>query len=144
MRQVKKHPVGEMLGKEDRALSTTGGTQAKALARDWPECSLLDALKTVPAVGGGVLVIVVLAEVGEVSLEYGMEVIATTGNVPLPSRDRDRECRAHITIYGCNELPASDRAHVHRSSHNTYEASPRQKSKRNRPHIWLRGLGNGT
>ena len=45
----------------------------KALAQ------LLDTLKAVPAVGGGVLLIVLLAEVVEVPLEYRMESLRPRG-----------------------------------------------------------------
>ena len=37
MRQLEKDLVGQMLGKEDRALSTAGGTQVEALARKGPQ-----------------------------------------------------------------------------------------------------------
>jgi hypothetical protein len=72
-----------------------------------------DTLKAVPAVGGGILLIVVLAEVGEVLLEYRMEFVATTGNVPVCSRGRDGDYRAHIDTYWRIGLPASDRMSVH-------------------------------
>ncbi len=68
---------------------------------------LLDTFKAVPAVGSGVLLVVLLAEIGEVAFKYSMELVAATGNVPVCRRGRDRECRAHISIYGRNELPAS-------------------------------------
>jgi hypothetical protein len=134
-----------MLGKEDCPFATTGWTQVEALAGKRPKvimtafgvgtantrdaleivaarreslAQLLDALKAIPAVGCGVLLIVVLAEVGEVSLEYGMELAAATGNVLIPRRGRKRDGRAHIIVYGRNQLFASDRELVHRSPHN--------------------------
>jgi putative addiction module component (TIGR02574 family) len=87
-------------------------------ARRKPLAQLLDALKAIPAVGCGVLLFVVLAEVGEVSLEYGMELVAPTGNVLIPIRGRKRDGRAHIIVYERNQLFASDRELVHRSPHN--------------------------
>ena len=55
-------------------------TRGKSLAE------LLDPLNAVHAEGGGVLLIVLCAEVVKVLLEDGMEVVATTGNVPFRSR----------------------------------------------------------
>jgi hypothetical protein len=134
-----------MLGKEDRPLPAAGRTKIKPLAgerakeimstlgvgttdtRDAveivaagakPLSDLLDTLKAIPAVGGGVLLIVVGAEVGEVAFKYRMELVAATGNVPIPRRGRNRDCRAHIDIYGGIELPASDRGRGHRAPHN--------------------------
>lgn len=83
----------------------------KALAQ------LLDALKAVPAEGGGILLIVVLAEVSEVPLEYSMEFVTATGNVPVYRRGRDGDYRAHINIYGINELPASQGGRIHGTPH---------------------------
>ena len=74
-----------------------------------PLPDLLDTFKAITAVGGGVLVIVLGTEVAEMPLEYGVELVAATRNVPILCRGRDRDCRAHINIYGRNELPASDR-----------------------------------
>ena len=79
---------------------------------------LLDTLKTVPAVGGGVLLIVLGTEVAEVPLEYGMELLAAAGNVLIPRRSRDRDCRTYIIAYERNQLFASDRELVPRSPHN--------------------------
>ena len=95
-------------------------------ARGKPLADLLDTLKTVPAVPGGVLPIVPIAEVGEKPFEDGVEFIATMRNVLVPRRGRDRDCRTHIIAYERNKLFASDRELVHRSSHNTYKASPGQ------------------
>ena len=83
-----------------------------------PLPDLLDALKAIPAVSGGVLLIVLGAEVAEVPLEYSMELVAAAGNVLIPYRGRDRDCRAHINTYGRSELPASDRGRGHRAPHN--------------------------
>ena len=83
-----------------------------------PLPDLLDPLKTIPAVGGGVLFIVPGAEVAKMPLEYGMELVAAAGNVPILRRGRDRDCRAHIIVYERNQLFASDRELVHRSPHN--------------------------
>jgi len=47
---------------------------------------LLDTLQAVHAVGHGVLLIVVLAEVLEVAFEYSMELATATGNVLIPRR----------------------------------------------------------
>ena len=52
-------------------------------ARRKPLSDLLDTLQAVPAVGGGVLLIILLAEVGEVAVEDGMELIVATGSVPF-------------------------------------------------------------
>jgi hypothetical protein len=95
-----------------------------------PQPQLLDALKAIPAVGCGVLLIVVLAEVGEVSLEYGMELAAATGNVLIPRRGRKRDGRAHIIVYGRNQLFASDRELVHRSPHNVSHSPDAFSSRR--------------
>jgi hypothetical protein len=119
-----------MLGKEDCPFATTGWTQVEALAgkrpkvimtafgvgtantrdaleivaaRRKPLAQLLDALKAIPAVGCGVLLIVVLAEVGEVSLEYGMELAAATGNVLIPRRGRKRDGRNREALQWCRE-----------------------------------------
>ena len=64
---------------------------------------LLDTLKTVPTVGARVL----LAAVGEVPLEYSMEFVTATGNVPVRHHGRDRDRRAHINTYGRNDVPTS-------------------------------------
>jgi hypothetical protein len=76
-------------------------TGAKSLAE------LLDALQAVPTIGGGVLLIVEIAEIGEVSGEYGMEFVAAMGNIPVcrPGRNGDR--RAHMNVYGGNRLLAA-------------------------------------
>ena len=145
MWQTKENLVGQMLGEQDGPFTTTGWTQVEPLTREGPEVIMatlrvgtadprytlqivstrgkpltdsLDTLKAVHAVGGGVLLIILLAEVGEVAFEYSMEFVATTGNVPVRRHGRDRDCRAHINIYGRNELPASQTAWVHRSQHN--------------------------
>jgi hypothetical protein len=88
---------------------------------------LLDTLKAIPAIGGGVLLIVPGAEVAEVPLEYSMELVAAARNVPIPCRGRDRDCCAHINIYWQNGLAASDRGCGHRAPHNTYKDSPCQE-----------------
>jgi hypothetical protein len=145
MRKFEEDIVRQMLGKEDRALSTAGWTQVETLAGKRPKvvmaafgigttdtrdalkvvaagreslAELPDALKAVPAVCGGVLLIVLGAEVGEMAFKYRMELVAATGNVPVCRRGRDRDRRAHINIYGRNELPASDRVRGHRAPHN--------------------------
>ena len=134
-----------MLGKEDRSFATAGRTKIKPLAGERSEvivsafgvgtayprdaleivaarrealAKLLDALKAVSTVGGCVLLVVLLAEFGEVAFKYSMELVAATGNVPIPRRGRDRDCRAHIIAYERNQLFASDRELVHRSPHN--------------------------
>jgi len=134
-----------MLGEKDRSFSTARWTQVESFAQKRPEvvmsalgggtadtrdaleivtarrepvAELLDTLKAVSTVGGRVLLLVVLAEVFEVSLEYSMELVAATGNVPVRCHGRDRDCRTHINIYGRNELPASDTWFFHRSPHN--------------------------
>ena len=93
--QLEKDLVCQMLGKEDRALSTVGWIQVEALAGERakvimaafgvgaanpcdtleivatgtkPLPDLLDTLKAVHAVGSGVLLIVVLAEIDEKKL----------------------------------------------------------------------------
>ena len=85
-----------------------------------PLAQLLDTLKAIPAVGGGVLLIVLGAEVGEVTLEYGMELVAAAGNVLIPRRGRNGDRRAHIIVYEPNQLFASDRELVHRSPHRAF------------------------
>ena len=65
-----------------------------------PLPKLLDTLQAVHAVGGGVLLIVVLAEIFEVAFEDGMQLVAPTGNVLIPRGGRDRERRAHMNVYG--------------------------------------------
>jgi hypothetical protein len=55
---------------------------------------MLDALKAVPAVGGGVLLIVLPAEVGEMPFEDGMQIVPAAGYVPF-GRDWSRKsCRS--------------------------------------------------
>jgi hypothetical protein len=83
---------------------------------------LLDPLKAVPAVGGGVFLVILLAEALEVPFEYGVELVAPTGNVPVCRRGRDGDCRAHINIYGINELPASQGGRIHGTPHNKTHA----------------------
>ena len=105
-----------MLGKEDRALAAAGWAEIETLAGKRSEvvmsalgvgtadtshaleivatvtkplAELLDALKAVPTVGGSVLLIVTVAEIGEMPLEDSVELIATTGNVPVCRRGRD-------------------------------------------------------
>ena len=87
-------------------------------ARREPLAELLDTLQAVSTVGGRVLLLVVLAELGEVSLEYSMELVAPTGNVPVRRRRRNRDCSTHINIYWGKVLPASDTWLFHRSPHN--------------------------
>jgi len=145
MRQLEKDLVGEMLGKEDRPLPAAGWAEIEPLARERPEVvmaafgvgtadardalkvvatgaeplpNLLDTLKAIAAVGGGVLLIVLGTEVAEVPLEYSMEFVTATRNVPVCRRGRDRDCRAHMNVYGRNHLPASDRGRAHRAPHN--------------------------
>ena len=143
MRQAEEDLVCQMLSEENCAFSAERRTEVETLARKRPEvvvatlgvgtadardaleivatrretlAELLDTLQAVHAVGGGVLLIVPGAEVVEVPLEDGMQVVPTAGNVPIPRRGRDRDCRAHINIYGRNELPASDRGRGHRAA----------------------------
>jgi hypothetical protein len=157
MRQIEQELLCQMLGEKDSSFSTTGWAEIETLARERPEvivsalgvgtanprdaleivaarrkplAQLLDALKAIPAVGCGVLLIVVLAEVGEVSLEYGMELAAATGNVLIPRRGRKRDGRAHIIVYGRNQLFASDRELVHRSPHNVSHSPDAFSSRR--------------
>ena len=132
--------VRQMIGEEDCPFATARWTQVEALTREGPKivvpafgvgtadardaleivaarrkalAQLPDTLKAVPAVGGGVLLIVVLAEVGEVPLEYSMEFITATGNIPVCRRGRNGDRRAHIIVYEPNQLFASDRELVH-------------------------------
>ncbi len=74
-----------------------------------PLPDLLDTVKAILAVGGGVLFLVVLAELGEMAFKDGMELVAPTGNVPVRRHARDRDYQAHIDIYWGKVLPASDR-----------------------------------
>lgn len=86
---------------------------------------LLDALKALPSAGVGVLLIMVLAEVVEVAVEGGMELVAPTGNVRV-HRGWDRDCRAHIDTYWRNVLPASDiRPGIDRRDHDSLTSSLR-------------------
>jgi hypothetical protein len=83
-----------------------------------PLADLLDTLEAVHAVGGGVLLIVLHAEVGEVAFDYSIEFVATTGNLPS---GRNRLCNswcAHIKAYGQNRLPTSQRVWIYRLQHN--------------------------
>jgi len=134
-----------MFGEQDGPFATAGRAQVESLAREWPEvvmpafgvraadtrdaleivaarrkalAQLLGTLKAIPAVGGGVLLIVLCAEVIEVPFEYGVELVATAGNVPVRRHFRDRDRRAHINVYGRNQLLASDGGLGHRSPHN--------------------------
>jgi len=145
MRQAEEDLVGEMLGKEDRPLPAAGRAEIEPLAgertkvivstlgvratdtRDAlkivaagakPLAELLDTVKPVLAVGSGVLLIVLCAEVVKVPLEYGMELVAAAGNVLIPRSCRDRDFRVHIVLYERNQLFASDRELVYRSPHN--------------------------
>ena len=124
-----------MLGEKDGSFSTTGWTQIETLAGEGPEvvmpafgvgtadardaleivaarrkapANFLDMLNAVSSVGGGVLLIVLLAEVSEMPLEYCMELVPPTGNVPVRRHARDRDCRAHMNVYGRKWLCASD------------------------------------
>jgi len=69
---------------------------------------MLDTLKAVPAVFGGVLLIVMLPEVGEKAFKDGIKFVVATGNVVIPRCDLFRTRRAHIDIYWRNVLLASD------------------------------------
>jgi hypothetical protein len=64
-----------------------------------PLAELLDALKAVPTVGGSVLLIVTVAEIGEMPLEDSVELIATTGNVPARRHRRNGARRTHMNVY---------------------------------------------
>ena len=64
-----------------------------------PLAELLDTLQAVSTVGGRVLLLVVLTEVGEMVFKHGMKFVAITGIVPVRRHGRDRDCRAHIDIY---------------------------------------------
>ena len=72
-----------------------------------PLTELLDALKTEYAVGVGVLLIILCAEVGEMPFKDGMQLVTTTGNVAVRRHGRDEDCRAHITLYRRIGPPAS-------------------------------------
>jgi hypothetical protein len=64
-----------------------------------PLADLPDTLKAIPAVGGGVPPIVTVAEVGEMAIEDGVELIATTRNVLVPRRaQRQRPPWSHQCI----------------------------------------------
>lgn len=52
-------------------------------ARDKPLSDLLDTLQAVHAVGDCVLLIILFAQVGEVAIEDGMELVAATGSAPF-------------------------------------------------------------
>jgi len=134
-----------MLGKEDGPFSTAGRTKTKPLARERPKvvvtafgigaayardaleivatgakplAQLLDTLKAIPAVGGGVLLIVEPTEIIEVLLEDGMQIVPTARHVPF-GRDSLREsCCPHMYSYGGNKLPASRNPRNHRWPHN--------------------------
>ena len=128
-----------MLGKEDCPFATAGRTEIEPLARERPKvvvtafkigtmdtrdaleivaarreafAQLLDTFKAVPAVGGGVLLVVLFAEVGEVAFNYSMELVAATRNIPVCHRARNGDRRAHIIVYLRSALLASDRRAV--------------------------------
>jgi len=140
MRQLEEDLIRQMLGKEDCPFAAAGRTEIETFAGERPKvvvtafgigaayardaleivaarrealAKLLDALKAVSTVGGCVLLVVLLAEVGEVAFKYSMELVAAAGNILVSRRGRDRDCRAHINTYGRNELPASDRGRGH-------------------------------
>ena len=141
--ELEEEVVCQMYDKEDRSFSAAGGVQVEARAREWPEevmsalriraadtghtlqilpagtkplPDLLDALKAVPSVGGGVSLIVSCAEVVKVLLECRMGFVTSTGNVPVPRRGLGRDCRAHMSVYGREPLRASDRPPPYRCS----------------------------
>ena len=102
---------------EVRATDTRDALEVVAARREsFPD--LLNTLKAIPAVGGGVLLIVLGAGVAEVPLKNGMELVPTARHVLIPRRRRDTDCRTHIIVYERNKLFASDRELVHRSPHN--------------------------
>lgn len=133
MWQLEKDLVRQMFGEKDSSFAATGRTKVEPLTRKRAEvvmstlgvgtadpghaleivaagtkplADLLDTLKAVHAVGGDVLLIILLAEIVEVPFEDGMELVATTRNVPVLCRGRDGGCRAHINLYEQNALPA--------------------------------------
>jgi hypothetical protein len=145
MGQTKKDLVRQMLGEKDGSFSATGWAQVESLAREGsevvmatlgvgtadtrnalekitastkPVAELLDALKAVSTVGGCVLLVVEIAEIGEVPFEYRMEFVTAMGNIPVCRRGRDGDCRAHIDAYWRNELPASRGGRIHGTPHN--------------------------
>ena len=63
-----------------------------------PIPDLLDTFKAIPAVGGGVLLIVAVAEIGEMPFEDGMELVATTGTYRFVAMVAT-EIAARIQIY---------------------------------------------
>ena len=134
-----------MLGKEDYPFATAGRTEIEPLARERPKvimaafgirtanprnaveiiatgrkplADLLNTLEAVPAVRGRIFLFILLAEVGEVAFEDGMEVVVPARNVRF---FRNRLCnswRAHIKTYGQNRLSASQGVWIYRSQHN--------------------------
>jgi len=116
MWEVEENVVGQMLRKQDRTFSTAGWTKVETLAGERPEVVMsairvctadarealevvtarresladtLDAFETVHAVGGGILFVVLLAEVVEVPFEDRMEFVSAAGDIAL------RGCRGH-------------------------------------------------
>lgn len=49
--------------------------------------------------GISILLVILRAEVGEVALEDGMNLVATAGIVQVRRRRRDRDCRTHVDTY---------------------------------------------
>jgi hypothetical protein len=145
MGELEQYLVCQMSGEQDRPFATAGRAEIETLAGERTKVivstlgvratdtrhafeivttgakslpDLLVTLKAIPAVGGGVLLIVPGAEVAEVPFKDGMELVAPTGNVLVPRRGRNGDCRVHMMVYERNELFASDRELVHRSPHN--------------------------
>jgi len=103
--------VRQMLGEEDCPFATAGRAEIEPLARERTKV-IMSTLGVGTAYPRHAPKIVaarrkVLAEVGEVPLEYRMEFVTATGNVPVCRRGRNRDCRAHIDIYWLNVLLAS-------------------------------------
>ena len=114
-------------GERDGQFTTTGWTQIELLTREGPEVimatlrigtadprytlptvsthgepltDLLDTLKAVHAVDGGVLRVVLVAGVVEVPFEDRVERVASTSNVPVLRRNLHGGCHAHTNLYG--------------------------------------------
>jgi len=116
--QPEKNFIGQVFSEEDGAFAAAGRTEIEALTRERPKvvittfgirtanprdaleiiatgrkplADLLDTLEAVPAVGGGVLLIVLVAEIVEVAFEDGVEVVVPARNVPF---FRNRLCNS--------------------------------------------------
>ena len=76
--------------------------------------------EAIQAVGGRVLLGVLVAEVGKVAVEDGMQLVAVSAarHIPCPRSRRYGNRGAHIHWYGTDCLVASRGRRIHESPHN--------------------------